>query len=197
MRHFFIIVMTLFTQSVFAQTFIETFDANSFNWTECTFDNKENSKAYIEHGHLVISSDEGSNFWSMCYAPIDIKKPFKIKAFLTYSDDEGFFSMLFNLKDNGTYYALTFNEEQKKVYFRRYIDDKYVGGWVQGFPYPKLRKGENLEISIESDCQTLNCEVQGIPLFNLRYIDIKYQGFGFMTYGDQEIRVDQVEFYEY
>lgn len=181
-----------------AQSFKETFDGNSLDWSEQVFDNDENVKYLIKDGCLILHSEVNSGIdaeaISTCYAPINMEKPFKIITHLTYEDDDNPFMILFNLKDDGTYYCFWFREAAKKVWFIRKENNEEVGGWTQGFPYPKLKKGEQLEVVISSDCQTLYCEVQGIPLFNLRYIQLQYQGFGFMTLSDQEIKVDDVEF---
>ena len=207
-KAFLIITCLLCTTLTWAQRVVETFDGNSLNWSECVFDNEENIKYIVSDGYLTVHSERNTDFnWatgnstvslstaiSTCYAPIDMEKPFKIKTHLVYDDEDYPFAVLFNLKDDGTYYCLEFIEATKKVYFARYEDNKYVGGWTQGFPYPKLKKGEQLEIVITSDCQTLSCEVQGIPIFDLRYVSFQYQGFGFMTHGNQEIKVDDVEF---
>ncbi len=187
-----------------AQTFLETFDSNSLEWTECTFDNDENIKSYIEKGVLVVHSERNTNIWtgeksystasSMCYMPIDIKKPFEIRTSLTYSETDSPFSIAFNLKDDGTYYRLFFIPESKKVFFQRVENREVVGGWVQGVLYPKLKKGEELEILISGESQDLYVEIQRIPVFKIRYVTYQYQGFGFLTHGEQEIKVNSVEF---
>ena len=190
--------------NVSAQKFVENFDSNSLEWTECTFDNKENIKAFIDKGVLTIHSEKNTNFFSgtvsystatsTCYAPIDVKNPFKVTTHVRYEADDFPCGMMFNLKDNGTYYSILLNESNKKVYFQRWEDTKLVGGFTQGFPYPKLKKGQFYELVLESNGDAITLTMQGIQVFKLRYMPLMYSGFGFITYGEQELIVDDVVF---
>lgn len=192
------------TANVSAQQYVETFDSNSLEWTECTFDNKENIKAFIDKGVLTVHSEKNTNIltgrvsystsMSTCYAPIDVKKPFKITTHLRYENDDFGCGIMFNLKDNGTYYAISLLEEAKKIYFQRWVDNENVGGFVQGFQYPKLKKGQFYELILESNGDAITLTMQGVPVFKLRYMPLTYTGFGFITYGEQEMIVDDVIF---
>lgn len=190
--------------TVSAQKFVETFDSNSLEWTECTFDNNENVKAFIDKGFLTVHSEKNTNFFtgaqswstglSTCYAPIDVKKPFKVTTHLRYNNDETMCGMMFNMKDEGNYYVISLVEDNKKIYFQRWEDNKLVGGITQGFPYPKLKKGQFYELILESNGGTITLTMEGIPVFKLRYMPLEYAGFGFITHGEQELIVDDVVF---
>ena len=190
--------------NVSAQKYVENFDSNSLEWTECTFDNKENIKAFINKGVLTVHSEKNTNFFlgavsystatSTCYAPIDVKKPFKVTTHIRYASDEDPCGMMFNLKDDGTYYAILLNESTKKIFFKRWEDNKWVGGFTQGFIYPKLQKGQFYELVLESNGDAITLTMQGIQVFKLRYMPLTYSGFGFISYGEQEIIVDDVVF---
>lgn len=190
--------------NVSAQQYVENFDSNSLEWTECTFDNKENIKTVIAKGVLTVHSEKNTNFFSgattlstaisTCYAPIDVKKPFKITTHLNYSDDNYPCGVMFNLKDEGTYYAIVLKEDAKKILFQRWENNQLVGGYTQGFPFPKLKKGQFYELVLESNGNTISFTMQGIPVFKLRYMPLTYSGFGYLTYGDQEMIVDDVIF---
>lgn len=188
-----------------AQTFIEDFSSNSLGWTECTFDNAGNIKMYVsESGELVVHSEKNTNFFtgertystafSMAYAPINVLKPFKIVSHFKFKADNAPCSFLFNMKDDGNHYAITFLKDDAKVYFQRFGDNKLIGGLSQGFPYPKLRKGEYYEMVLTSDGQTLSLTLQGQPVFSLRYMPLTYSGIGFMTHGEQEMLIDDISF---
>ena len=77
-----------------AQSIKETFDANSLEWTESTYESN-NGSAIIDKGVLTVKSkgvnkgltallgtQVGSNtfFETHCYAPLDVMKPFKIRT---------------------------------------------------------------------------------------------------------------------
>ena len=78
-----------------AQSFTETFDSNSLEWTERAFKNEEGT-AIIDKGVMTIQSYTKVDvalllaagqvektltaFETHCYAPLDIKKPFTISS---------------------------------------------------------------------------------------------------------------------
>lgn len=195
---FFAFAVVAFCMTAEAQSIKETFDSNSLNWTECTIQNKQDIKSIIDKGVLTVSSEEHGGIdhfsQSMCYAPLDIMKPFRIKTKVSYNDEDYPFGIMFNMKDDGTFYAFSFLEVAKKIYFERYVDRKMVGGLSQGFHFPKLKKGEFYEIVITCSGQQIQFEVNGDTLFNVRYMPLDYAGFGFYTLGNQDLVIDEVEF---
>lgn len=77
-----------------AQSYKETFDSNSLEWTECGYKN-EIGTAIIDKGVMTIKSKgvkkglslltgvvvgEYTVFETHCYAPLNVLKPFEIRA---------------------------------------------------------------------------------------------------------------------
>ena len=190
--------------SASAESYKETFDSNSLNWTECTFDNRENIKSFIDRGVLTVHSEKNTNIWtgvteysfseSMCYAPIDVQKPFKIITHFRYDDGDYACGIRFNMRDNGTYYAIILKQWASKIVFQRVVDGEVVGGISQGYLFPKLKKGENYELIIENKGGELRVTMQDVPVFAIRYMPCEYTGFGYFTRGDINLYVDDVEF---
>ena len=92
--------MFVVTFSVNAQSYKETFDSNSLEWTECAYKNGVGT-AIIDKGVMTVSSKgekkglsalvsatsgvatrvgQNTFFETHCYAPIDVMKPFEIQA---------------------------------------------------------------------------------------------------------------------
>lgn len=197
-------IALLATVNVLGQSFKETFDSNSLKWTECTIDNKENIKSFIDKGVLTVHSEKTFNMFtgetmysfseSMCYAPIDVQKPFKVITHFRYDDEDYICGIRFNMRDNGTYYAIVLSPSAKKIYCQRSVDNIVVGSIYQGISFPKLKKGENYELVLENNGGDLTVTFQNLPVFELRYLPCEYSGFGFFTKGDINMYVDDVEF---
>lgn len=114
-----------------AQSFVETFDANSLGWTESAGESNSGT-AIIDKGVMTIKSKgdskfmrfaanvngfakggENTAFETHCYAPLDVKKGFEIVANVKMDnlDLERQAGMIFNYRDFGNYYAFVFNKE--------------------------------------------------------------------------------------
>ncbi len=199
--------------SVDAQTFKETFDANSLEWTECAYDN-EYGTAIIDGGKMTVTSKgekkglgvaltlmsgvptkSGVNtfFETHCYAPLDVQKPFKIRTHVKVQKlaDDRTTGLVFNYKDGGNFYSFNFNDEM--VRFERHVDGAIVGFISQGVKWTKVKKVDQ-EWELISDGQILTFVVDGVPIMKVRYMPLDYSGFGFYTYGKQKLVVDDVEF---
>lgn len=128
-----------------AQSFTETFDANSLEWTESSGESSAGS-AIIDKGVMTIKSKGDSKFTRFmanmngdakgfantafethCYAPLDVKKPFEIVANVKMDnlDMERQAGIIFNYRDFGNYYAFVFNKQS--VTFMRFVDNRCVG----------------------------------------------------------------------
>ena len=89
-------MMASMSMTLQAQSFVDTFDANSLGWTECAFESNKGS-AIIDKGVMTIKSKgenktagallsvmsgvatkvgENTFFETHCYAPLDVKKEF-------------------------------------------------------------------------------------------------------------------------
>ena len=199
--------------SVQAQTFKETVDANSLEWTECAYESNSGT-AVIDGGKMTITS-KGENkglgaaltvlsgvqtkvgkntfFETHCYAPLDVQKPFKIRTHVNIEKlaSDRMAGLVFNYKDGGNFYCFAFNDEM--VCFNRYVDNVIVGQIQQGVKWADKKKVDQ-EWELISDGQVLTFIVDGMQILKVRYMPLEYSGFGFYTFGKQELAVDDVEF---
>ncbi len=190
-----------------AQSMKETFDSNSLNWNECAAESDAGTSV-IDKGVLTITSKGENKFWSamtgkqvgentyftcFCYAPLNIQRSFKVRTNVTIGklDEEKLAGLIFNYKDDGTFYAFVFDETT--VRFLRYVDNRLVGSISQSIKWGKTRKLKQ-EWDLESDNSTLTFAVNGLQIMKVRYMPLEYTGFGYYTYGKQKLIVDDVEF---
>ena len=189
-----------------AQNFKETFDANSLEWTECAFESN-NGTAVIDGGKMTIVS-KGENkglgvaltalsgvatkvgantfFETHCYAPLDVQKPFKIRTHVNIQKlaNDRTTGLVFNYRDGGNFYCFNFNNEMVRI---------VVGAIQQGVTW-KDKKKVDQEWELISDGQVLTFIVDGVQILKVRYMPLEYTGFGYYTFGKQELQVDDVEF---
>lgn len=196
-----------------AQTFKETFDANSLEWTECAYESNSGT-AVIDGGKMTITSKgenkglgaaltvlsgiktkvgENTFFETHCYAPLDVQKPFKIRTHVNIEKlaNDRMTGLVFNYKDGGNFYCFAFNDEM--VCFQRLVNNVVVGQIQQGIKW-KDKKKVDQEWELTSDGQVLTFIVDGMQILKVRYMPLEYSGFGFYTFGKQELAVDDVEF---
>ena len=193
--------------SVNAQSFKETFDSNSLSWNECASESNAGTSV-IDKGVLTITSKGVNKFWSamvggqvgkytyftcFCYAPLNIVQSFKINTNVTIGklDDDKLVGLIFNYKDNGNFYAFVFNENE--VMFLRYKENRLIGDIHQSVKWSKKRKAKQ-NWRLESDGSVLSFFVDDYPIMKVRYMPLEYAGFGYYTFGDQKLIVDDVEF---
>lgn len=196
-----------------AQSFKETFDSNSLEWTECAYESNSGT-AIIDGGKMTIVSKgenkglglaltalsgvatkvgENTFFETHCYAPLDVQKPFKIISHVNIQklSDDRTTGLVFNYRDGGNFYCFNFNGEM--VRFERRVDGVVVGAIQQGVKW-KDKKKVDQEWELLSDGQTITFIVDGMQILKVRYMPLEYIGFGFYTFGKQELQVDDVEF---
>ena len=148
------------TMVTYAQSFKETFDANSLEWTECAYESNSGT-AIIDGGKMtIISKGEnkglgialtalsgvatkvGANtfFETHCYAPLDVQKPFKIRTHVNIQKlaSDRTTGLVFNYKDGGNFYCFNFNNEM--VRFERHVDGAVVGVIQQGVIWKDKKK---------------------------------------------------------
>lgn len=199
--------------SVNAQVYKESFDSNSLEWTECAYKNGVGT-AIIDKGVMTIKSKgekkglsavlsatsgtsvkagENTFFETHCYAPIDIMKPFEIQAKVNIKQlaDDRLVGLVLNYRDGGNFYAFSFND--KFVKFTRYEDNMVVGDIMQGIKWNGKRRSD-MDWTLISDGEILTFKVDGVSIMSIRYMPLAYSGFGFYTFGNQELVVDEVEF---
>lgn len=207
-RLFMVALATVFSAfSMNAQSITETFDSNSLEWNENASKNGAGT-AIIDKGVLTIESN-GVNKWlsamvgsqvgnntyftCFCYAPLNVQRPFTVKSKVNIQklDDDRIAGLVFNYKDDGTFYTIAFNETG--VNFLRYVDNKLVGTITQSVKWKKKKKMQQTWI-LQSDGSTLTFLVDDEPIMKVRYMPLEYAGFGYYTYGKQKLVVDEVEF---
>ena len=192
-----------------AQSYKETFDTNSLEWTECAYSNSIGT-AIIENGEMTIKSKgerkglayltgrasdiKAATFYEThCYAPIDVMKPFEIHSYVNVKkfSEDNLAGVAFNYRDSGNFYCFAFNESFIK--FVRYEDSEIVGEITQGMKWRKKRNAD-MKWSLLSDGNTLTFKIDDVPILNIRYMPLSYAGFGYYTFGAQELSVSEVEF---
>lgn len=197
----------------YAQSFVDTFDANSLGWTECAFESNKGS-AVIDKGVMTIKSKgenkaagalltamsgvatkvgENTFFETHCYAPIDVKKPFEIIANVTLDKlaSDRVCGFVFNYKDGGNFYCFNFNDEM--VNFTRYVDNRVVGNISQGIKWPGKKKLAQVW-KLVSDGDVLSFYVDDMEILKVRYMPLDFSGIGFYTFGKQTLIVDEMTF---
>ena len=192
---------------VSAQSFKDTFDSNSLEWTECAYENNS-GKAIIDKGFLNIESKgenkalgafigeqvgQNTSFKTHCYAPIDVMKPFKVRTNVTIQKlaVDRITGLIFNYKDDGNFYTFTFNNEM--VSFLRFENYALVGKIEQGIKWAKKSKLDQ-QWELVSDGNELTFFVDGMQVIKVKYMPLSYSGIGFYTFGKQELKVDDIEF---
>lgn len=208
-----IAIISLMTLGVNAQSYTETFDSNSLEWTECAYESNSGT-AIIDKGVMTITSKgekkgagafltmmtgvatqvgENTFFETHCYAPLDVQKPFRVMTHVNISrlDADKTVGLVFNYKDAGNFYCFTFNDEM--VRFMRYVDNAIVGYIEQGVKWRDKKKVDQ-EWVLTSDGGILTFTVDGMPIMKVRYMPLDYSGIGFYTFGKQKLVVDDIEF---
>ena len=183
--------MFVVTFSVNAQSYKETFDSNSLEWTECAYKNGVGT-AIIDKGVMTVSSKgekkglsalvtatsgvatrvgQNTFFETHCYAPIDVMKPFEIQAKVNIKQlaDDRLAGLVFNYKDGGNFYCFSFNDEFVK--FIRYENNEVVGDIMQGIQWKGKRKTDMLW-TLVNDGQTLSFKIDGATILNIRYMPL-------------------------
>ena len=196
-----------------AQSFVDTFDANSLGWTECAFESNKGS-AVIDKGVLTIKSKgenkaagalltalsgvatkvgENTFFETHCYAPLDVKRPFEVIANVRIDKlaNDRVCGFVFNYKDGGNFYCFNFNDDM--VNFTRYVDNYVVGNIMQGIKWPNKKKLDQ-EWKLISDGDSLSFFVDGLEILKVKYMPLDFAGIGFYTFGKQTLVVEDMTF---
>lgn len=215
MKKIILTVSTIAAISVasYAQSFVDTFDANSLGWTECAFESNKGS-AVIDKGVLTIKSKgenkaagalltaftgvatkvgENTFFETHCYAPLDVAKPFEVTTNVKIDKlaNDRVCGLVFNYKDGGNFYCFTFNDEM--VNFARYENNCVVGSIMQGVKWKDKKKVEQ-EWKLVSDGDVLSFYVDGMEILKVKYMPLQYAGVGFYTFGKQTLVVEDMTF---
>lgn len=217
-KTFLFLVCAVLCMTMSAQQIVEDFEANSFNWTEYNYNSAY--QAVIAKGKLTIKSDVVSytafsetqtyakimnlmdpnplpTHWnrmaaSHCVAPIDILKPFTVRANVmaaNASSNSSCVGVLFNYRDEMNYYCIAIN--RNGVRFSRVENGRVVGIEED----PMCPKNMNTMVwEIEKDGEELVFKINDTEFLSLHYTPMQYRGFGFFAYGGASLNVDDVTF---
>ena len=196
-----------------AQSFTETFDANSLGWTESAGESNSGT-AIIDKGVMTIKSKGDSKFMRLaanlngdakgqantafethCYAPLDVQKPFEIMADVKMDnlalDRQA--GLIFNYRDFGNYYAFVFNKES--VTFLRFVDNNCVGSITQDIKWGDAKKGKQEQVwKLVSAGGELQFFVDDMEIMKVRYMPLDFTGVGFYTIGKQTLIINDITF---
>ncbi len=197
----------------FAQSFTETFDANSLGWTESAGESNSGT-AVIDKGVMTIKSkgdskfmrvaanlngasksSENTAFETHCYAPLDVKKSFEVIANVKMDDLalDRQAGLIFNYRDFGNYYAFVFNKEA--VAFLRFVDNRLVGSITQDIKWGDAKGGKREQTwKLISENDELSFFVDDLLVMKVRYMPLDFTGIGFYTIGKQTLVIDDVTF---
>ena len=122
-----------------------------------------------------------------------MQKPFKIRTHVNIQKlaNDRTTGLVFNYRDGGNFYCFNFNDEM--VRFERRVNGLVVGAIQQGVKW-KDKKKVDQEWELMSDGNVLTFIVDGVQILKVRYMPLDYTGFGYYTFGKQELKVDDVEF---
>lgn len=206
-------MMAAVTATSFAQSFTETFDANSLGWTESAGESNSGT-AVIDKGVMTVKSKgdskfmraaanlngaskgfENTAFETHCYAPIDVKKSFEVIANVKMDnlalDRQA--GLIFNYRDFGNYYAFVFNKEA--VSFLRFVDNRLVGSITQDIKWGDAKGGKREQTwKLISENDELSFFVDDLLVMKVRYMPLDFTGVGFYTIGKQTLIIDDVTF---
>lgn len=206
-------MVAAFWMGAHAQSFVESFDANSLGWTESAGESSAGT-AIIDKGVMTIKSkgdskfmrfaanstgyakgSENTAFETHCYAPLDVQKPFEIIANVKMDnlDMERQAGLIFNYRDFGNYYVFVFNKES--ISFLRFVDNRCVGSISQDIKWGKAETGKQNQVwKLISDNGELQFFVDDMEILKVRYMPLDFSGIGFYTIGKQTLVVDDVTF---
>lgn len=206
-------LLSLFYVSAQAEIIVDDFEANAMGWTESAYESN-NGTAIIDKGVLTVTS-KGENkklgaflsamsgvetrvgkdtfFETHCYAPIDVNSDFKITSnvLIDKLGDDRLVGFVFNYRDSGNFYCISFNEEQ--VIFLRYENNFIVGSIEQGVKWEKKKKAQQQWV-LTNQGDEIIFTVNDIELIRVRYMPLQYTGVGFYTYGKQKLQVSEMTY---
>lgn len=199
MKKLFLILLAMVSIAVsVAAELKETFDSNSWGWTE---QSRDEGKVYIVDGVLrfqidadgvVKPEDYADKFSSHAYLPIDPKKGFTITcdAVANKISDDKYFGVMLDYHDDMNYMAFVMKENWANLV--RIKEGRQSGGLKGQLHLPKQKKAK-IDIKIEYQSGDLKIRVNDMPAIDARDVRIDYNGFGFFAVGDIKVDFDNVE----
>lgn len=199
MKKLFLILLAMVSIAISgAAELKETFDSNSWGWTERVMDEY---KVYIVDGVLrfqidtegvVKPEDFAEKFSSHAYLPIDPQKGFTITcdAVVNKISDDKYFGVMLDYHDDMNFMAFVMTKNWAVFY--KIAEGRIVKRLKEQLHLPKQKKAK-IDIQIEYQIGDLKIRVNDMPAIDVRDIDINYNGFGFFAVGDIKVDFDNVE----
>lgn len=178
----------------------ETFDSNSWQWTEYSADL---GKAYIIEGVMRLESKSDDNNTSLAdmvanvathsFMPMDPAKGFDIKCVATVEKFEGKkqFGIILDYVDDMN--CLVFMIKGDCAWLYKMKEGKIVGQQKNQFKLQRGKKMTNLDIQVVYIGGELEFRVNDVQALLCKYVPITSNGFGFFAFGKCKVDFDDVE----
>lgn len=199
-RLFLLFVVAFTTANVALCQLKETFDSNSWQWTEYS---ASLGKAYIVEGVMRLESESASNNTTLAemiadvathaFLPMDPAKGFNIKCEALVGKLEGKkqFGVILDYIDDMN--ALVFMIQEDCAYLYKMKEGKIVGKQRNQFKLQKGKKKTAVDIQIRYAGGELEFRVNDVQALLCKYVPISSNGFGFFAYGKCKVDFDNVE----
>lgn len=187
------------TNNAFSQL-KETFDSNSWQWTEYSADL---GKAYIIEGVMRLESksdnnntplaDMVANVATHSFLPMDPAKGFDIKCTATVEKFEGKkqFGIILDYLDDMN--CIVFMIKGDCAWLYKMKEGKIVGQQKNQFKLQRGKKMTSLDIEVIYMGGELEFRVNDVQALLSKYVPITSNGFGFFAFGKCKVDFDDVE----
>lgn len=176
----------------------ETFDSNSWQWTEQSSDL---GKVYIIDGVLrfdtntktdIEVSKVAENVSSHAYLSFDPTSGFTItlEALVDKIRDDKYFGIIMDYMDDMNFMCFTIS--QNWAYLYKISEGKITRKWAGQLHLPK-QKEASLDIKIMYSGGDLEIRVDDIQAIHAKYAPIESNGFGFFAFGKTKVDFDNIE----
>lgn len=178
----------------------ETFDSNSWQWTEYSADL---GKAYIIDGVMRLESksdnnntplaDMVANVATHSFLPMDPAKGFDIKCTATVEKFEGKkqFGIILDYLDDMN--CIVFMIKGDCAWLYKMKEGKIVGQQKNQFKLQRGKKMTSLDIEVIYMGGELEFRVNDVQALLCKYVPITSNGFGFFAFGKCKVDFDDVE----
>lgn len=198
-----IIVLIALAVTVYTSAFSqlkETFDSNSWQWTEYSADL---GKAYIIEGVMRLESksddnntplaDMVANVATHSFLPMDPAKGFDIKCTATVEKFEGKkqFGIILDYLDDMN--CIVFMIKGDCAWLYKMKEGKIVGQQKNQFKLQRGKKTTALDIEVIYMGGELEFRVNDVQALMCKYVPITSNGFGFFAFGKCKVDFDDVE----
>ena len=193
------ILLTIFAATISITSFSQAlslrddFDSNRLGWNE--FVGKHRT-AVINDGVLHLETDKEKGIAiSSCYAPVDPKAPFEIKAKLIktkINDEEQGIGLVFNYLDDDNYDVFILSKDL--IYYKRWRDGKRVGFRYGDLKIDKRQKDH--ELNLKSGFDKIEFSVNNVKALEIRNAPLQYTGFGLFVWTDDDTQAADIDYIE-